>query len=99
MACVNNDVAVCQNGKWQTLDQCGQFQCLALPVLAGNGTVRLPFYYPSKSHRLIAYVCSDRLVHIRDFRRPSLPTTWFPERLQFDHYCEHFGCCVPYPTL
>ncbi|VDB92358.1 unnamed protein product [Peniophora sp. CBMAI 1063] len=38
MACVSNNVAVCQNGKWQTLDQCGQFQCLALPVMAGNGT-------------------------------------------------------------
>lgn len=54
MACVSNNVAVCQNGKWQTLDQCGQFQCLALPVMAGNGTVRLP-------HPGIVDALADRL--------------------------------------
>ncbi|KAI0027551.1 hypothetical protein K488DRAFT_74451 [Vararia minispora EC-137] len=39
MACVQNNVATCQDGAWQVVDQCNsQFQCLAMPELEGNGT-------------------------------------------------------------
>ena len=69
MACVANNVAVCQNGKWQTLDECGQFQCLALPVMAGNGTVCTLPRALRGPRILMMFAPSDHLLHFCYVRR------------------------------